>query len=90
MTLQQADLVVSYYSFLIGGTFKHSLRGRCDISRVEPYMLKNGTYTVVLVYDIYRPPCIPEFYEFKCPRKDLLTHLKENNIEFNAKRFGLD
>ena len=87
MTLQQADHIASYYSFLIGGTFIHHTYGECNLDTIEPFKMVSGTYTVVLKYDIYKAPCIPEFYEFNYPRKPLLKFLQENDIEFNKNLF---
>ena len=87
MTLQQADHIASYYSFLIGGPFIHHTYGECNLDTIEPFKMVSGTYTVVLKYDIYKAPCIPEFYEFNYPRKPLLKFLQENDIEFNKNLF---
>lgn len=89
MTLQQADHVASYYSYLIGGTFTHQHYGSCEIHNIEPFRLDDSTFTVVLKYDVFRPPCISEFYGHQCVRKRLLEHLLQNHIEFDPKRFGL-
>ena len=77
--------------YLIGETFIHFRYGRCRIDNVEPYRLKNGTFTVVLKHNIYSltNSSIPEIYEFQCPRKPLLKYLMDNDIEFDLKRFGL-
>ncbi len=90
MTLQQADHIASHYSYLIGRNFMHQRYGTCEIHTVDPFRLDDLSYTVVLKYDVFRPPCISEFFGHQSVRKRLLEYLLENKIEFNPKRFGLE
>ena len=46
MTLQQADHVASYYSYLIGGTFIHHTYGECNLDTIEPFKMVSGTYWI--------------------------------------------
>jgi len=89
LSLKQAEQIAANYQSLRGRAFLHPLFGKCIIDFVEPFEQKNGTYTVVLKTDIYKPPNIPEFFGYRMPMYDLCLYLKTHGIPFKHKNHGL-
>jgi hypothetical protein len=87
LTLQQAEYIAAEFQFLKGLDFQHPKYGKCDIDFVEPYRRKNGSYSVMLKNNIYKPPCIPEIMGFIMPKYDLFAYLRENGILYDLEKY---
>jgi hypothetical protein len=84
-----AEKIATDYQYLIGRSFNLKHQNNCTIDRIDLMDTGNGSWEVVLVHDIFKPPSIPEFYSFRCPTINLFEYLSSNKIEFDAKAFGL-
>ena len=84
-----AEKIASSYLHLIGRSFNLKHQNNRTIDRIDVMDGGNGNWDVILVYDIFKPPRIPEFYSFRCPSINLFEYLSDNHIKFDAKVFGL-
>jgi hypothetical protein len=84
-----AEKIASSYMHLIGDSFNLKHQNNCTIDRIDVIDEGNDIWDVVLVHNIFKPPCIPEFYGFRCPTINLFEYLTDNHIEFDSKAFGL-
>ena len=84
-----AEKITFSFQYLIGQTFNLKYQQNCKIDRIDVIDVGNGEWEVVLVYDIFKKPCIPEFYGFRCPTINIFEYLSNTNIEFDPKLFDL-
>ena len=84
-----AEKIALSYQYLIGHTFNLKYHNNNQIDRIDVVDAGNGYWEVILVHDIFKPPCIPEFYNFRCPTINLFEFLSISNIDFDASAFGL-
>lgn len=63
------------YNFLVGRPLMILPYAGCKIDTVEPELLSDGFYRVVVKHDAYGKDSIPELFGFKSPTLDLIAYL---------------
>lgn len=81
--LEDALIACSNYQWLIHNGFKFETPyGELSIDKVIPMRNCNGLYTPMILHDIFKPPTVPEYFEYKCPANYLISYLRDKKIPY--------
>ena len=85
-TKKIAIAIADDHQWLIGSKYIAPYEG-CSIEFIEPEKLPNGSYRVIVGFSAFSKNSIPEFFEFKDQKCDLVSYFNIKKIFFDVNKY---